>query len=55
MFGNIGKEIQYLKKWVIIVMFIKIRPEIQCKAIIPVFKKNTAGIPIIERIGPELQ
>ena len=55
MFGNIGKEIQYLKKWVIIVMFIKIRPEIQCKAIIPVFKKNSAGIPIIKRIGPELQ
>ena len=55
MFGNIGKEIQYLKQWVIILMSIKIRPEIQCRAIIPVFKENMAGIPIIKRIGPELQ
>ena len=55
MFGNIGKEIQYLKKWVIILMFTKIRPEIQCREIIPVFKKNRAGIPMIKRIGPEFQ
>ena len=40
MFEKIGKEIQYLKKWVIIPMFIKIRPEIQCSAIIPVFERT---------------
>ena len=44
MFGRIGKEIQYLKKWVIIPI-IKIRPEIQCRA----------EIPMIKRIGPKFQ